>query len=91
MVNSDIHVLELADGIKDTLNGSGYSTIKSILESTSSDLSSKIGVDQYVAQIILEEAKRFTSEIAKVPPSLGDNTFDAPAATIKKEDFLSYP
>jgi hypothetical protein len=91
MVNSDIHLLELADGIKDTLISSGFSSIKSILETTSSDLSSKIGVDQYIAQIILEEAKRFTTEITKVPPSLNDNTFDATAATIKKEDFLSYP
>lgn len=91
MVNSDIHLLELADGIKDTLISSGFSSIESILETTSSDLSSKIGVDQYIAQIILEEAKRFTTEITKVPPSLNDNTFDATAATIKKEDFLSYP
>jgi hypothetical protein len=90
-VNSDIHLLELADGIKDNLISSGFSTIKSILESTSSDLSSKIGADQYVAQIILEEAKRFTTEITKVPPSLDDNTFGATGVTIEKEDFLSYP
>jgi hypothetical protein len=90
-VNSDIHLLELADGIKDALISSGFSTIESILESTNSGLSSKIGVDQYVAHIILEEAKRFTTEIAKVPPSLADNTFDATAAAIKNEDFLSYP
>jgi hypothetical protein len=91
MVESDIHLLELANGIKDTLISSGFSTIKSILESTNSDLSSKIGVDQYVAQIILEEAKRFTTEITKVPPSLDDNTFDALAVAVRKEDFLSYP
>jgi hypothetical protein len=90
MVESDIHLLELADGIKDNLISSGFSTIKSILESTNSDLSSKIGVDQYVAQIILEEAKRFTTEITKVPPSL-DNTFDSLAVAARKEDFLSYP
>ena len=91
MVESDIHLLELADGIKDTLTSSGFSTIKSILESTSSDLSSKIGVDQYVAQIILEDAKRFTTEITKVPPSLNVNTCDGSAIAVKKEDFLSYP
>ena len=91
MVVSDIHLLELADGIKDTLISSGFSTIKSILESTNSDLSRKIGADQYVAQIILEEAKRFTTEIAKVPPSLEDNTFDVLAVAVRKEDFLSYP
>ena len=88
MVESDIYLLELADGIKDSLINSGFSTIKSILESTNSDLSSKIGVDQYVAQIILEEAKRFTTEITKVPPSLDDNSFNAPAVAVKKEEIL---
>jgi hypothetical protein len=88
MVESDIHLLELADGIKDTLISSGFSTIKSILESTNSDLSSKIGVDQYVAQIILEEAKRFTTEITKLPPVLDDNIFTAPAVPVEKEDIL---
>ena len=91
MVESGIHLLELADGIKDSLINSGFSTIKSILESTNSDLSSEIGVNQYVAQIILEEAKRFTTEITKVPPSLDDNTFDSLAVAAGKEDFLSYP
>jgi hypothetical protein len=91
MVESDIHLLELADGIKDNLINAGFSTIKSILEFTNSDLSSKIGVDQYVAQIILEEAKRSTTENTKVPPSLDDNTFDEPAVAVKKEDFLSHP
>ena len=91
MVESDIHLLEPADGIKDNLISSGFSTIKSILESTNSDLSSKIGVDQYVAQIILEEAKRFTTDITKIPPSLDDNTFDSLAVGTRKEDFLSYP
>jgi len=41
--------------------------------------------------MIFEEAKRITTEMTKVPPSLDDNTFDAPAVAIKKEDFLSYP
>ena len=91
MVESDIHLLELADGIKDNLINAGFSTIKSIIECTTSDLSSKIGADQYIAQIILEEAKRITTETTKVPPALDDNTFDAPAVAVKKEDFLSYP
>ena len=92
MVESDIHLLELADGIKDNLINAGFSTIKAIIECTISDLSSKIGADQYIAQIILEEAKRITTETTKVPPSLDDdNTFDAPAVAVKKEVFLSYP
>jgi hypothetical protein len=88
MVESDIHLLELADGIKDNLISSGFSTIRSILECTTSDLSTKIGVDQYVAQIIFEEAKRITSEMIKVPPVFDDSTFTAPAVPVEKEDIL---
>ena len=88
MVESDIHLLELADGIKDTLISSGFSTIKSILESTNSDLSSKIGVDQYVAQIILEEAKRFTTEITKVPPSLEITPLMHQRSQLRRKIFL---
>ena len=76
MVESDVNLLELADGIKDNLINAGFSTIKSIIECTTSDLSSKIGADQYIAQIILEEAKRITTtETTKVPPALDDSTF----------------
>ena len=88
MVESDIHLLVLADGIIDALINAGFSTIKSILEHTTSDLSNKIGVDQYVAQIIFEEAKRITSEMTKVPLVLDDSTSTAPAVAVKKEEIL---
>ena len=58
MVEPDIYLLQLADGVRDALINAGFSTIKSILECTTSDLSNKIGVDQYIAQIIFEEAKK---------------------------------
>jgi hypothetical protein len=86
MVESDIHLLDLADGIKDTLISSGFSTIKSILECTTSDLSNKIGVDKYIAQIIFEEAKRIKSEMTKVPPVFDDSTSTAPAVAVRKEE-----
>jgi hypothetical protein len=85
MVKSDIHLLELADGVRDALINAGFSTIKSVLECTTSDLSNKIGVDQYIAQIIFEEAKRITSEMTKVPPVFDDS---APAVSVKKEEIL---
>ena len=52
------------------------------------DLSNKIGVDQYVAQIIFEEAKRITSEMTKVPLVLDDGTSTAPAVAVKKQEIL---
>jgi hypothetical protein len=85
MVEPDIYLLQLADGVRDALINAGFSTIKSILECTTSDLSNKIGVDQYIAQIIFEEAKRITSEMTKVPPVLDDSS---PAVSVKKEEIL---
>ncbi len=55
---SDIQALELATGIKDSLTKSGFTTINCILSSTTTDISKKLGIDLYVAQIIFEEAKK---------------------------------
>jgi hypothetical protein len=65
-MESDIQLLELADGIKDALMNTEFLTIKSILSSTASDISRKVGVDLYIAQIIFQEAKRVATEMTKV-------------------------
>ncbi len=57
-MESDIQALELATGIKDSLTNSGFTTINCILSSTTTDISKKLGIDLYVAQIIFEEAKK---------------------------------
>ena len=88
MVESNIYLLQLADGVRDALINGGFSTMKSVLECTTSDLSNKIGVDQYVAQIIFEEAKRITSKMTKVPPVIDDSTSTIPAVAVKKEEIL---
>jgi hypothetical protein len=75
----------LSDGVRDALINGGFSTIKAVLECPTSDLSNKIGVDQYVAQIIFEEAKRVRSEMTKVPPVLDDSAL---AVSVKKEEIL---
>jgi hypothetical protein len=54
----DIQLLELATGIKDSLTKAGFTTISIILSSTTTDISKKLGIDLYVAQIIFEEAKK---------------------------------
>jgi hypothetical protein len=64
-MESDIQLLELADGIKLALVNSGFLTIKSVLENTASDISHKVGVDLYIAQIIFQEAKRVATEMTK--------------------------
>jgi hypothetical protein len=88
MVESDVHLLELADGIKETLINEGFSTIKSILKCSAPDISSRIGVDQYIAQIILEESKRISIEMTMAPPVMDDSKFTAPPTAVEKEEIL---
>jgi hypothetical protein len=57
-MESDIQLLELASGIKDSLIKAGFTTISFILSSTITDISNKLGIDPYVARIIFEEAKK---------------------------------
>jgi len=77
--------LELADGIKSAPYNTGFSTIKTILECSTADISSRIGVDQYVGQIIIGEAKRVTKEMIKEPPVPDEKTFTLPEVTIKRK------
>jgi hypothetical protein len=59
---SSVQDLELAQGIKDSLMQAGFDTIDSILKNTPSQISNKLGIEPYVAQIIMEAAKRATGE-----------------------------
>ena len=67
---SDIQQLELASGIKDSLVRAGFLTIESILNSSTTELSNKVGVDLYIAQIILQEARRFRMGTNEQQPQL---------------------
>ena len=67
---SDIQLLELASGRKDSLINAGFLTIEFILASNTTDLSNKVGVDLYVAQIILHEARRFRTGTIEEQPKL---------------------
>ena len=73
-MKSDIQLLELASGIKDALLNSEFSTIKSILNSTALDISTKLRVDLYIAQIIFQEAKRVEAEMTKILAPLDVNS-----------------
>jgi hypothetical protein len=43
------------------LTKAGFLTISSILNRTTTDISNKVGIDLYIAQIILEEARKVTT------------------------------
>jgi hypothetical protein len=53
-----VQELVLAQGIKDSLEEVGFHTVDSILREAPMDISSKLGIEPYVAQIIKEAAKR---------------------------------
>jgi hypothetical protein len=73
-LESEIQLLELAVGIKESLINAGFITIGSILNSTITDISFKVGVDLYIAQIILLEARRMGASTALPQPPLLSNT-----------------
>lgn len=71
------------------LINSGLLSIKSILNNTSADISQRVGVDSYIAQIILQEAKRVSTKMAAPPVvydlSLPDNATPTAVAVEKRE------
>ena len=54
---SDVKELEIADGLKELLIDYGF-TRRRILKLQSSDLASMLGIDDYIAKIICNAAKR---------------------------------
>ena len=66
-MESDLQLLELADGVKDALKDTGFLTIKSILDKSAPEISEKVGVDLYIAQIILQEAERVSKKMVETP------------------------
>jgi hypothetical protein len=87
-MESDLQLLELADGVKDALKNAGFLTIKSILEESAPGIAEKIGVDLYIAQLILQEAGRVSTKMAETPIvydlNLSDNTNPSAVAIDKK-------
>ena len=92
-MGSDIQLLELAEGIKDALMNSGFSSIKLILGNSASHISEKIGVDLYIAQIVLKEAVRMAAKMAAAPLVYDLNPADkaAPAAVAVDKKEMSSP
>jgi hypothetical protein len=56
-MDPSIQLLEIAPGLKDSLESAGY-TLESILSSEPNELASRLGIEPYVARIVFEEAKK---------------------------------
>ena len=64
-MGSNVQDLALAQGIKDSLEEAGFNTVDSILKEPPLNISNKLGIEPYVAQIIKEAAKRATENSEK--------------------------
>jgi hypothetical protein len=64
-MDSDIQDLALAQGIKDSLEEAGFDTVDSIIREPPLDISNKLGIEPYVAQIIKDAAKKASSNPEK--------------------------
>ena len=52
--------LQIANGLKDLLKKSGYDTIQSVTQSSEQEIARILGIEGYVAKIIIDEAKTLT-------------------------------
>jgi hypothetical protein len=55
---ASVMALALADGIKEMLIDNGFSSLEDLLDVSSSDLALLLGIDLYVAKLILFAARR---------------------------------
>ena len=66
-MESGIHLLEIASGLKELLLSVGF-TVDSIILEGPDAISRQLGIEPYVAKIIYDEAKKVTAESPLVVP-----------------------
>lgn len=57
MMGPGIQMLELAIGIKDSLMAAGFTSLDSLLRSSPTDIAAILGIELYVAKLIIDAAK----------------------------------
>ena len=57
MMTPGIHMLEVAVGIKDSLIAAGFTSLDSLLRSSPAKIAAILGIELYVAQLIIDAAK----------------------------------
>ncbi|MFZ0896682.1 MAG: hypothetical protein WAZ77_19450 [Candidatus Nitrosopolaris sp.] len=66
-MESDIQLLEIASGLKESLLRARF-TVDSISSEGPDAVSTALGIEPYVAKIIYDEAKKITAERSLVVP-----------------------
>jgi hypothetical protein len=62
MIGHSIQMLELAIGIKDSLMAAGFTSLDSLLRSNPTDIAAILGIELYVAKLIIDAAKRASGQ-----------------------------
>ena len=62
MIGAGIQMLELAIGIKDSLMAAGFTSLDSLLRSNPTDIAAILGIELYVAKLIIDAAKRASGQ-----------------------------
>ena len=57
MISPGLQMLELAIGIKDSLMAAGFTSLDSLLRSSPTDIAAVLGIELYVAKLIIDAAK----------------------------------
>jgi hypothetical protein len=66
MIGPSIQMLELAIGIKDSLMAAGFTSLDSLLRSNPTDIAAILGIELYVAKLIIDAAKRASGRESKI-------------------------
>ena len=77
-MNPGIQMLELAIGIKDSLMAAGFTSLDSLLRSNPTEIATILGIELYVAKIIVDAARRAAGKGDKDPAD-GDSFVIIPA------------
>lgn len=57
MMTAGIQMLEVAVGIKDSLIAAGFTSLDSLLRSSPAEIAAILGIELYVAKLIIDAAK----------------------------------
>lgn len=71
MMTPGIQMLEVAIGIKDSLVAAGFTSLDSLLRSNPAEIAAILGIELYVARLIIEAAKDAAGHVNEI-----DNNID---------------
>jgi hypothetical protein len=71
MISPGIQMLEVAIGIKDSLMAAGFTSLDSLLRSSPTDIAAILGIELYVAKLIIDAAKSAAGQNSERDNTMG--------------------